>query len=66
MFWKSFLNIKQIVLSGEARNTFFGKVSVTGPGVITASSIKFDDDDIEIVNPNQYIASFSGDDVLNF
>ncbi len=61
-----FLNLKQIVLKSEATTPIFGKVSITGPGVITASSIKFDDENIEIVNPNQYIASFSGDDTLTF
>ena len=61
-----FLNLKQIVLKSEKQVPIFGKVSINGPGVITASSIKFDDEDIEIVNPNQYIASFSGDDTLTF
>jgi len=61
-----FLNLKQIVLKSEKQVPLFGKVSINGPGVITASSIKFDDEDIEIVNPNQYIASFSGDDTLTF
>ena len=61
-----FLNLKQIVLKSEKQVPIFGKVSINGPGVITASSIKFDDEDIEIVNPNQYIASFSGNDTLTF
>ena len=60
-----FLNLKQIVLKSEKQTPIFGTVTIDGPGVITASSIKFDDD-IEIVNPNQYIASFSGEDTLTF
>jgi DNA-directed RNA polymerase subunit alpha len=61
-----FLNLKQIVLKSEKQTPIFGTVTIEGPGVITASSIKFDDEDIVIVNPNQYIASFSGEDTLTF
>jgi DNA-directed RNA polymerase subunit alpha len=61
-----FLNLKQIVLKSEKQTPILGTVSINGPGVITASSIKFDDEDIEIVNPNQYIATFSGNDTLTF
>jgi len=60
-----FLNLKQIVLRSEKQTPTFGKISINGPGVITASSIKFDDDDVEIVNPNQYIATLSGTETLN-
>jgi len=52
-----FLNLKQVVLKSENQKPIFGTVTIEGPGVITASSIKFEDEDIEIVNPNQYIAS---------
>ena len=61
-----FLNLKQIVLKTEKQTPIFGNISIDGPGVITASSIKFDDEDIEIVNPNQYIATFSGNETLSF
>tara|TARA_B100000683_G_C12504246_1_gene558582 strand:+ start:3877 stop:4815 length:939 start_codon:yes stop_codon:yes gene_type:complete len=61
-----FLNLKQVVLKSENQKPIFGTVTIEGPGVITASSIKFEDEDIEIVNPNQYIASFSGDETLTF
>ena len=61
-----FLNLKQVVLKSEKQKPIFGTVTIEGPGVITASSIKFEDEDIEIVNPNQYIASFSGDETLTF
>ena len=60
-----FLNLKQIVLKNEKQTPIFGKIALKGPGVITASSIVFDDDDIKIVNPNQYIATLSGDGNLN-
>ena len=63
-----FLNLKQIVLSSKnlKKDTpSFGYVSVQGPGVITANSIKFDDD-IEVINPNQYIGTLSGNEVFNF
>ena len=61
-----FLNLKQVVLKSEKQKPIFGTVTIEGPGVITASSIKFDDENIEIVNPNQYIASFSGEETLTF
>ena len=61
-----FLNLKQVVLKSENQKPIFGTVTIEGPGVITASSIKFEDEDIEIINPNQYIASFSGDETLTF
>lgn len=61
-----FLNLKQVVLKSENQKPIFGTVTIEGAGVITASSIKFEDEDIEIVNPNQYIASFSGDETLTF
>jgi DNA-directed RNA polymerase subunit alpha len=60
-----FLNLKQIVLSGKKETPSFGHVSVQGPGVITANLIKFEDE-IEIINPNQYIATLSGNEILNF
>jgi len=63
-----FLNLKQIVLSSKnlKKDTpSFAYVSVQGPGVITANSIKFDDD-IAVINPNQYIATLSGNEVFNF
>jgi DNA-directed RNA polymerase subunit alpha len=60
-----FLNLKQIVLSGKKETPSFGHVSVQGPGVITANLIKFEDD-IEVINPNQYIATLSGNEILNF
>ena len=61
-----FLNLKQVVLKSENQKPIFGTVTIEGPGVITASSIKFEDEDIEIINPNQYIASFSGEETLTF
>jgi DNA-directed RNA polymerase subunit alpha len=61
-----FLNLKQIVLKSEKETPIFGNISMKGPGVITASSINFDGEDIEIINPNQYIATLSGDDDINF
>jgi DNA-directed RNA polymerase subunit alpha len=61
-----FLNLKQVVLKSEKQTPIFGNICMKGPGVITASSIKFDDDDIEIINPNQYIATLSGNETISF
>jgi DNA-directed RNA polymerase subunit alpha len=60
-----FLNLKQIVLSSYKKTPSLGYASIQGPGVITASSIKFDED-IEVINPNQYIATLSGNETLDF
>ena len=61
-----FLNLKQIVLKSEKQTPILGNICMKGPGVITASSINFDDDDIEIINPNQYIATISGSETVSF
>jgi len=60
-----FLNLKQIVLHSKKQTPSFGHVSIQGPGVITANSIKFEDE-INIINPNQYIATLSGNEVFDF
>jgi DNA-directed RNA polymerase subunit alpha len=60
-----FLNLKQIVLHSKKQKPIFGTVSIQGPGVITANSIQFEDE-IEIINPNQYIATLSSNETFSF
>jgi DNA-directed RNA polymerase subunit alpha len=60
-----FLNLKQIVLKSPKQTSTLGNITIQGPGVITASSIQFENEDIEVLNPNQYIATLSGNEVLS-
>jgi len=60
-----FLNLKQIVLKSTKQTPTLGNITIQGPGVITASSIQFEDENIEVLNPNQYIATLSGNEVLS-
>lgn len=60
-----FLNLKQVVLKTNDKNQIFGKICATGPGIITANSLVFDSS-VEIVNPNQYIATLSLDQSIDF
>ena len=52
------LNLKGIVFKSEIDGRQFGRLRVHGPSVITASSIQLSPE-IEIVNPNHYIATIS-------
>jgi DNA-directed RNA polymerase subunit alpha len=58
------LNLKQVILKSNKDNVE-GFVNVKGPGVITASCIKFPAD-VEIINPNQYIGTLSSNKTLKF
>nr|YP_009674970.1 RNA polymerase alpha subunit [Rhizochromulina marina]QDH81821.1 RNA polymerase alpha subunit [Rhizochromulina marina] len=51
-----FLNLKQVILKRSTENLITGAINIKGPGIITASHIKFNKP-IQIVNPNQYIAT---------
>jgi DNA-directed RNA polymerase subunit alpha len=59
-----FLNLKQVIIKRNDEKEIIGEISVTGPGIITARNIK-SDQDIKIVNPNQYIATLSNDNKFN-
>ena len=57
------LNLKGIVLRSEISSRQFGRLRVHGPAVITASSIELPPE-IEIINPNHYIATISSSYVV--
>jgi DNA-directed RNA polymerase subunit alpha len=57
------LNLKGIVLKSEITSRQFGRLRVHGPAVITASSIELPPE-IEIINPNHYIATISSSYVV--
>ena len=50
------LNLKGIVIKSNKANDSFGRLRVQGPSVVTADLIELPDE-IEIVNPNHYIAT---------
>lgn len=57
------LNLKGIILRSNTFNRQFGRLRLQGPAVITASSIQLPPE-IEIVNPNHYIATISNSHIL--
>uniref|UniRef100_A0AB74THL5 DNA-directed RNA polymerase subunit alpha n=1 Tax=Thalassiosira duostra TaxID=3145220 RepID=A0AB74THL5_9STRA len=57
------LNLKGIILKSNTFNRQFGRLRLQGPAVITASSIQLPPE-IEIVNPNHYIATISNSHIL--
>ena len=57
------LNIKGIVLKSKKKEVQFGRLKIQGPGVITADLIQLPSD-VEVVNPNHYIATLSTSNIL--
>jgi DNA-directed RNA polymerase subunit alpha len=57
------LNLKGIVLKSKTQDTKFGRLKIQGPSVVTADLIQLPSD-LEIVNPNHYIATISTSNVL--
>ena len=57
------LNLKGIVFKSQTKDIQFGRLKVQGPCVITADSIQLPSN-LEIVNPNHYIATLSVSNIL--
>jgi len=57
------LNLKGIVLKSKTQTTQFGRLKIQGPNVVTADLIQLPDD-LEIINPNHYIATLSTSSIL--
>jgi DNA-directed RNA polymerase subunit alpha len=57
------LNLKGIVLKSKNKDAQFGRLKIQGPSVITADLIQLPED-LEIVNPNHYIATISTSNVI--
>lgn len=57
------LNLKGIIAKSTSKEVSFGRLQVKGPVVITADSIQLPAN-IEIINPNHYIATLSTATVL--
>jgi len=57
------LNLKGIVFKSKTQDTQFGRLKIQGPCVVTADLIQLPSD-LEIVNPNHYIATISTANIL--
>ena len=57
------LNLKGIVLKSKTKDIQFGQLKVQGPSVVTADLIQLPEN-IQIVNPNHYIATISTSTIL--
>jgi len=57
------LNLKKIVLKSKTKEVQFGRLKIQGPSVITADLIQLPSD-LEVVNPNHYIATLSTSNIL--
>ena len=57
------LNIKQIILKGSAPEPTLVRLCTNTPGIITAGDLELPDN-ISLVDPRQYIASFAGNRTL--
>ena len=57
------LNLKGIVFKSKTKDTQFGRLKIQGPSVVTADLIQLPSD-LEIINPNHYIATISTANIL--
>lgn len=57
------LNLKGIVFKSKSQETQFGRLKIQGPSVVTADLIQLPSD-LEIINPNHYIATISTANIL--
>jgi DNA-directed RNA polymerase subunit alpha len=57
------LNLKGIIFKGKTQDIQFGRLKIQGPSVVTADLIQLPSN-LEIVNPNHYIATISTSNIL--
>jgi DNA-directed RNA polymerase subunit alpha len=57
------LNLKGIVFKSQTKDTQFGRLTIQGPTIVTADLIELPSN-LEIVNPNHYIATISTSNIL--
>ena len=57
------LNLKGIVLRSDTKTPQFGRLSIQGPGVVTADLIQLPPG-IELINPNHYIMTISTANII--
>ena len=57
------LNLKEVVLKSYSREPTIGRLRVQGPSIITASNFELPPD-VEVIDPSQYIATISNNNIL--
>jgi DNA-directed RNA polymerase subunit alpha len=57
------LNLKEVILKSDSLRETFGRLKIQGPAIVTASCFDLPST-IEIINPNQYIATISDNSIL--
>ena len=57
------LNLKEVVIKSYNKESSIGRLRVQGPSIITASNFELPPD-IEIIDPNQYIATICNNNIL--
>ena len=57
------LNLKELIFKSHVQTETFGRLKIQGPAIITASCIDLPST-IELVNPNQYIATIADNSIL--
>lgn len=57
------LNLKGIILKNKTSDPKVGRLKIKGPAIVTASSIELPAN-LEIINPNHYVATISTSNVL--
>ena len=57
------LNLKEVVLKSQTKAPGVGRLRVQGPAIVTTSNLELPYD-IELVDPNQYIATICGNNIL--
>ena len=57
------LNMKDLVFQSESADSQMGRLSVQGPGIVTAAQLELPSQ-LEVVNPEHYIASLAEDATL--
>jgi DNA-directed RNA polymerase subunit alpha len=57
------LNLKEVVLKSHTKASNVGRLKVQGPTIVTTSNLELPPD-IELIDPNQYIATICGNNIL--
>ena len=57
------LNLKELIFKSHVQTETFGRLKIQGPAIITASCIDLPST-LELVNPNQYIATIADNSIL--
>ena len=57
------LNLKGIIFKSKIKDVQFGRLKIQGPSIVTANLIQLPAD-LEIVNPNHYIATISTSNII--